>query len=277
VAVLDVSSMDPQLSSQAHALTLPLVVNSARQIEERLFRERFPRAWIIAVAPPADQPGSLLAVDRDHRVLGADRFARRQFKLDQRALATGTSLWSLFARNSAALQRGSRPDYPVRLTGARGGDPLFALVSTPVAAGRIHLGKLDATLLMQPRIALLDDLQRHYSAEAPRGGLSPGALRRVCDYIRAHLGEDLEVGTLAAQAGLSPYHFARAFKESVGVPPHRFLLAQRIERAADLLRHTEQSLASIALTVGFADQSHFSRSFHALAGLTPGQFRRAHR
>jgi transcriptional regulator of acetoin/glycerol metabolism len=277
VAVLDVSTMDSKLSAQAHALTLPLVVDSARQIEERLFRERYRQAWIIAVAPQPYQPGSLLAVDRDHQVIGADRCARRQFNLDQRALTAGTSLSTIFARSGAVLRRGAHPDYPVRLTCVRGGDALFALVSTPVAAARVHLGKLDATLLTQPRIALLNDLQRHYAAEAPRGGLSPGALRRIREYIDAHLNEDLDIGTLAAHVGLSTYHFARAFKESLGMPPHRYLLGQRIQKAADLLERTEQSLASIALGVGFADQSHFSRSFHAQVGLTPGQFRRAHR
>ena len=61
------------------------------------------------------------------------------------------------------------------------------------------------------------------------------------------------------------------------MPPHRYLLAQRIQKAADLLERTEQSLASVAPAAGFAHQSHFSRSFHALVGLTPGQFRRAYR
>jgi transcriptional regulator of acetoin/glycerol metabolism len=277
VAVLDVSSIDPQLSAQAHALTLPLVVNSARQIEERLFRERFPQAWIIAVAPQSDQPGALLAVDREHRVIGADRCARRQFTLDHRALEAGTSVWTIFSRSGAVLQRGLRSDYPVRLTAARGGETLFALVSTPVAASRAQLGKLDATLLMQPRSALLEDLQRHFAPDPPRGGLSPGVLRRVREYIRANLHEQLDIGTLALRAGLSAYHFSRAFKASVGMPPHRYLLEQRIKRAAELLERSEQSLTSIALAVGFADQSHFSRSFHALMRLTPSQFRRAHR
>jgi len=276
VAVLDVSSIDPQLSAQAHALTLPLVVNYARQIEERLFRERFPQAWIIAVAAQPDQP-ALLAVDREHRLIGADRCARRQFNLDQRALDAGSSVWTIFSRSGAVLQRGLRADYPVRLTSARGGDTLFALVSTPLAASRARLGKLDATLLMQPRIALLEDLQRHFAPDPPRGGLSPGALRRVMEYIAGHIDEQLDIGTLALHAGLSAYHFARAFKASVGMPPHRYLLEQRIKRAAELLERTEQSLTSIALALGFADQSHFSRSFHAQMRLTPSQFRRVHR
>jgi transcriptional regulator of acetoin/glycerol metabolism len=278
VAVLDVSSMDPQLPAQAHALTLPLVVNSARQMEERLFREHFSHAWIVAIAPQEeDTPAALLAVDRQHCVIGADRFARHQFALDPRALEMGTGVWTIFSRNSAILQRGVRSDYPVRLTCVRGGETLFALVSSPVAASRVHLRKLDSTLLMQPRTALLEDLRRHYAPDVPRGGLSPGALRRVREYIAAHMEENLDIGTLASHAGLSAYHFARAFKDSLGVPPHRYLLGERVRKAAELIERTEQSLASIALAVGFADQAHFSRSFHTLMGLTPSQFRRAHR
>jgi transcriptional regulator of acetoin/glycerol metabolism len=277
-AVLDVSSIDPQLSAQAHALTLPLVVNYARQMEERLFRERFSHAWIIAIAPHSnDTPGALLAVDKQHRVIGADRFARQQFALDQRALEAGTGVWTIFSRNGAVLHRGGRTDYPVQLTCSRGGETLFALVSSPLAASRVHLGKLDSTLLMQPRIALLEDLRRHYAPDVPRGGLSPGALRRVKEYIACHLPENLEVATLASLAGLSAYHFSRAFKASVGMPPHRYLLEQRIRKAADLIERSEQALVSIALSVGFADQAHFSRSFLALVGITPSQFRRAHR
>src|SRR6202008_2140817 len=67
VAVLDVSAMNPQLTAPAHALTLPLVVNSARLIEERLFRMRFPREWIVAIAPDIDPPAALLAIDRGRR------------------------------------------------------------------------------------------------------------------------------------------------------------------------------------------------------------------
>ena len=277
VAVLDVSSMDPRLSAQAHALTLPLVVNSARQIEERLFRERFSQSWVIALALQGDQLGALLAVDKEYRVIGADRFARRLFGLDQRGLEAGIGLWTIVSRASAVLRRNVRSDYPVRLTCVRGGETLFALVSSPVAASCARLGGLDSTLLMQPRIALLEDLRRNYTPDAPRGGLSPGALRRVREYIAAHIHESLDIATLAPLAGLSVYHFSRAFKASVGMPPHRYLLEQRIRKAAELIERSEQLLINIALAVGFADQAHFSRTFHALVGLTPCQFRRAHR
>lgn len=277
VAVLDVSSIDPQLPAQAHALTLPLVVNSARLIEERLFRGRFAREWIIAVAPTLDQPASLLAIDRDGRVIGADRSARGRFKLTQGALEGGTSVWSLFSRKGLLFQRAAHHDYPVQLTAARGGETLFALVSTPVTTSRAQIAKVDSTLLMQPRLALLDDLQRHFVVEPLRGGLSPGALRRVTEHVDAHLSEELSIETLAAQAGLSLHHFARAFRASASMPPHRYVLERRIKKAEELVSGTEQPLTTVALLVGFADQSHFSRSFHALIGLTPSQFRRAHR
>jgi transcriptional regulator of acetoin/glycerol metabolism len=277
VAVLDISAMNPTLPAETHALTLPLVVNAARLIEERLFRERFSGAWILAVAPNADHPASLLAVDREQRLVGADRCARRRFKLDQRALDGGTSLWSIVSRSGALFRRGASTDYPVRLVSASGNETLVALVSKPVTGFRVHLGRVDAMLRTQPRLALLEDLQRHFEAELPRGGLAPRALRRVQEYIAAHLGEGLTIEVLAAQAGLSLHHFSRAFKASVGLPPHRYLAEQRIQKAAELLKSTDQAIAAIALVVGFTDQSHFSNSFHQLAGLTPAQFRRAHR
>jgi transcriptional regulator of acetoin/glycerol metabolism/AraC-like DNA-binding protein len=277
VAVLDVSSIDPHVSAQAHALTLPLVTTSARLIEERLFRERFRKEWIIAVAPHDWQPASLLAVDRNYRVVGADRNARAQYRIDPQSMNAGISVWAIFSRKGLLLQKGASTDYPVRLTTVRGGDTFFALVSSPVTTSRLHVGKLDATLRLQPRIDLLEDLSRRFTTQPLRGGLAPGALRRVTEYIDSHLSEDVALESLAAHAGLSTYHFARAFKQSVGMPPHRYLLQQRVKKAAELLKQTEQPLTAIAQSLGFADQSHFSRSFHWLVGLAPGEFRRSHR
>jgi transcriptional regulator of acetoin/glycerol metabolism/AraC-like DNA-binding protein len=277
VAVLDVSSIDPDRSARAHVLTLPLVTTSARLIEERLFRERFLKEWIIAVAPHDQQPASLLAVDRNYRVVGADRNARAQYRVDPQSTDVGVSVWSIFSRKGLLLQKSVSTDYPVRLTTVSGGDSFFALVSSPVTTSRLHVDKLDATLLLRPRIDLLEDLSRRFTIQPPRGGLAPGALRRVTEYIDSHLCEDVALETLAAHAGLSTYHFARAFKQSVGMPPHRYLLQQRIKKAAELLKQTEQPLTAIAQSLGFADQSHFSRSFHWLVGLAPSEFRRSHR
>lgn len=277
VAVLDIAATNPALPALTHALTLPLVINSTRQIEERLFRERFTREWIIAVAPNAEHPASLLAVNREQRLAGADRYARRRFHLDQRALDSGISLWTIFSRNATLFRRSAGTDYPVQLTATRANEALFALISTPLTDTRAYVGKGDWTLRTQPRLALLEDLQRHFEIEPPRGGMAPGALRRVKEHIAEHLGEDLTIELLAENAGLSLHHFARAFKVSVGVPPHRYLLEQRIHKAAELLQSTEQSIAAIAVSVGFANQSHFSNSFRQFAGVTPAQFRRSHR
>ena len=106
-----------------------------------------------------------------------------------------------------------------------------------------------------------------------RGGLRPRALRHVREYILAHLEEDLSNHVLAKLVGLSAYHFSRAFKQSAGVSPHRFVLQSRVERAKHLLGETELSLAEIALIVGFGDQSHCARWFRKIVGITPSRFR----
>src|SRR4051812_696876 len=100
IAVLDVSAIDPELSERAHALTGALTVRSARAIEERFFREQFRREWIVALAPPeGGASGTLLAIDGNQHIIGANRVARTSLMLDDRGLQAGTSLWSIFERN----------------------------------------------------------------------------------------------------------------------------------------------------------------------------------
>lgn len=108
-----------------------------------------------------------------------------------------------------------------------------------------------------------------------RGGLAPSALRRVRDYVEANLERRIDLGQLAAIANLSRCHFAYAFKQSVGCPPHRYVMSRRLERARHLLITSEQAIAEIAYASGFADQSHFSRAFRAFFGASPLGFRRS--
>lgn len=108
---------------------------------------------------------------------------------------------------------------------------------------------------------------------APRRGLRPGALRRVLEHVESGFAGRVDLNALAAIAGLSACHFARAFKRSMGVPPHRFLLERRVAAAAQLIKDTDLPLAQISLQVGFCDQSHFSRTFAHVAGETPREFR----
>jgi AraC-like DNA-binding protein len=108
----------------------------------------------------------------------------------------------------------------------------------------------------------------------PRGGLAPWQARRAKELLNANLDGKLPLSQLAEECGLSTRHFARAFRQSTGVPPHRWLLSRRVERAKELLHDAALSLAEIALACGFADQSHFTRTFTTLVGLSPGLWRR---
>ena len=98
-------------------------------------------------------------------------------------------------------------------------------------------------------------------------------MRRVREYVETHLCESIDLAALAGIAGLSLYHFARAFKQSAGVTPHYYLIQRRVARAQEMLARTELSLSEIALAAGFSDQSHFARHFRQTLGMTPGQFR----
>jgi AraC family transcriptional regulator len=108
----------------------------------------------------------------------------------------------------------------------------------------------------------------------PRGGLAPWQKRRVIDLFREHLDGSIRLSTLARQCGLSVSHFARAFRQSFGTPPHHYLVRQRVESAKLMLSGTNRALSEVAQHAGFSDQPSFSRTFKAMVGITPGQWRR---
>jgi AraC family transcriptional regulator len=110
-----------------------------------------------------------------------------------------------------------------------------------------------------------------------RGGLSGWQQRRLSDYIDAHLGEALRLAALAQLVDLSPFHFARAFKRSFGVPPHRYHVGRRIARAKDLLDNSTNSVTAIARDLGFAETSSFSATFRRVTGTSPIRYRRERR
>jgi transcriptional regulator GlxA family with amidase domain len=92
--------------------------------------------------------------------------------------------------------------------------------------------------------------------------------------MEERLDQSFPVSAVADACGLSVNHFSRAFRRSLGKPPHRWLLDRRIDRARELLRATAMSLADIALACGFAEQSHFTRVFTRTVGMPPGAWRR---
>lgn len=111
-------------------------------------------------------------------------------------------------------------------------------------------------------------------SQPARGGLAPHLLRRAKDVIDAGLVDGLTLGDVAAEVGLSAKHFARAFRESTGIPPHQWLMERRVARAKDMLASGALPLAEVALACGFADQSHFTHCFRQATGATPGHWRR---
>jgi AraC family transcriptional regulator len=105
-------------------------------------------------------------------------------------------------------------------------------------------------------------------------GLAPWQLRRIVEFLDAHLPERVDLAHLAAQVGLSQAHFSRAFKASTGMAPYRWQLDARIRRAQALLIDSHASLNEVAEATGFADAVHFGRMFRKLTGVTPAAWRR---
>ena len=112
--------------------------------------------------------------------------------------------------------------------------------------------------------------------EAPvRGGLAGWQQRIVTSYIEEHLSEQIPLATLARLVRLSPYYFCRAFKQSLGMPPHRYHNSRRIEHAKTLLAKPELSVTEIGLTVGFSETSSFTAAFRKATGQTPTGYHRS--
>jgi AraC family transcriptional regulator len=110
-----------------------------------------------------------------------------------------------------------------------------------------------------------------------RGGLAAWQLQRARDLINVNLAHDPSIAEIAHECGLSSGYFARAFKQSTGVSPCRWLTKMRVERAKELLKDPRCELADIALLCGFVDQSHFTRVFSRSEGYSPGRWRRLNR
>jgi AraC family transcriptional regulator len=121
-------------------------------------------------------------------------------------------------------------------------------------------------------------LLRNYCTTTPvlrmyEGGLSTKRLQQTISYIQAHLHEKLSLDAIATELNLSVYYFCELFTQSMGIPPYKYVLQQRVERAKQLLKNSQKPLVDIALDCGFASQSHLNRHFSKLAGATPKKYR----
>ena len=103
--------------------------------------------------------------------------------------------------------------------------------------------------------------------------LSDAAIRRVMEYVDAHIDDQISVECLAKLVNISPFHFSRLFKATTGLPPHSYVIRHRVLKGQQLLERTRMSIAEIAFTVGFSSQSHFTTAFRKTIGVSPGKFR----
>lgn len=129
-------------------------------------------------------------------------------------------------------------------------------------------------------ITLATHLVTAYSAStrkvyAPQGKLSATQLLQLIDYALSHLEQPVGLAELAQVAQISMFHFARLFKNTLGVSPHQYLLALKVEKAKQFIKHNQHSFTEIAYLLGFADQAHFTNAFKKVTGLSPSRFFKA--
>jgi AraC-like DNA-binding protein len=195
--------------------------------------------------------------------------ARLTFSLSDKALADGVQLSAIFDFSGSLFRRGNGQDIPTLVNRAGGDVPWNVLITPPLGRSSASRGGPEAFVHSRPRISMLGDLPTPEAPSPRRGGLSPALKQRICEYIESHLDEKISLEVLSSMAGLSAYHFARAFRQSLGAPPHGYLVQRRVERVKQLIRDSKLPLSEIALAAGFSDQSHLARHFRRLTGTSP--------
>jgi AraC family transcriptional regulator len=151
-----------------------------------------------------------------------------------------------------------------------GDDPALLALARTLAFESVHNYPNGALSWNEAASSFVDGLVAGHTMAMParpRGTLGKDQLRRLRDYVVAHLDEPIGVEALADLAGRSPFHFTRVFTRSVGVTPHRYVVHLRLQRALELVREGRCGLAEIAARTGFADQSHLSRWVRRVHGV----------
>jgi AraC-like DNA-binding protein len=161
-------------------------------------------------------------------------------------------------------------------------DPILYHLGASLSALLEHPEENNSLLVDHIALSLQDHLYQTYSATPAwtpkaRGGLAPWQESRAKEAMDANLEKEITIARLAYDCGLSTSQFARAFRQSTGCPPHRWLLQRRIKRAQDLLLTSDKTLAEIASACGFSNQSHLTRAFGQTVGTSPGLWRRIKR
>jgi len=268
---LSLAIRDGKVHGEPSILARSLMWMTAQAIEERSFRKRYCREWIVALAPRSvGGRGMLLAVDDHLRIAAINRHGQA---MNGRRMKTGVSLWAFFEKDPALFRNQNMGDIAATLVTAETAEIWFALFTPPESEMLRHYSREQRIHHSRPRLESLGYFCQLACPPLWVGGLTPRSLQLVCEYIDAHLSDNIQLETLADITGLSRYYFARAFKRSVGIPPHCYLMERRLERAQMLLANTDLSLAQVALESGFHDQSHFSHRFRQATGVTPKTFK----
>ena len=273
LASFEVTTGDDDLSEVSHGVLRLLVDSAARAITERLFRIHHRRQWILA-ARREDGPETflLLALSSDLRVLGADRHGRQM--LSAQGLKGEVGLSALFCIDPARLRGRKYCDETLCMLQLDRHASWYALLTPPDANTLAsHQGER-AVVHTRPRLDTILCVEPVVPERREALGLPPAMLRRIIGYIDTHLDSTLTTEDLAAILKISASHFARSFTTSIGLTPHAYVMKRRLSRAQELLAQTPLPLVEIALSTGFADQSHFCRRFHQMAGMPPRTFRR---
>jgi AraC family transcriptional regulator len=215
------------------------------------------------------EPGTIYLLPRGTRdsQTWASASSRVQLAIDAKFLVHTTeqtahlddveleTYWSLRDRHIAALMRELQADLE---DGQPAGQLFGEILATALSA--YLLGRYAA---------------RRYKNNVHASGLPRRRLQRVLDFIEESLAFEIRLDDLAEVAIMSPHHFSELFRRSTGQSPHQYVVARRLERAQSLLRDTDFNILHIALAVGFADQSSFTKVFRRAVGVTPAAFRSA--
>jgi AraC family transcriptional regulator len=210
---------------------------------------------------PAGMPGYWRtdAASEDMSILLDDRFVRRA-AAEAGAYQEGLEVVPLFSAREPQIERVGRLLLSEMRTGGLGGE-LFAESLANLLA--LHLLRHHSSL------------GRVSGQKSERGtGISERAISQAVDYINDNLPRKLTLAGMAGAARMSPYHFARSFKAATGLPPHRYVVRRRVERAKELLLGTDLAIAEVAKAVGFANQSHLTFRVGRLLGASLKALRR---
>jgi AraC family transcriptional regulator len=260
-------------AAPAGAITGPKRGTAACSIAVQLRDLTRYRLWIDAESRPSETPaqggGTVDDLDRENTAVPEGQIDCIQFYVKRSAIGQIMAEHGLPGCREPGVTQGV-PANDLAIGGLAGG-----MLPAPERRSDVDDPFLD-------HVAFVLRIADQHDAGRPRGkplkgGLAPWQLRRAEEIIEAHLDGEVPLARVAAECGLSVGYFARAFARSTGKPPHRWLMARRVERAKELLLSSALSIAEVALGCGFADQAHFTRVFAASVGTAPGRWRRSNR